>query len=609
MKLTWRSAALGALILAGAAFLRLYGIDWDRGYLFHPDERQILLVADYVRFPWPPQPTVLLSAASPWNPRFFSYGSLPVYLLRYVASLAGLIEPTLSSLWHSYLVGRALAALFDLGTVAITFLLGRRLYGARTGWLAAALVGGAVLHIQLAHFYVVDAPLAFFSLLTVYLVTGLGARPSVRQSVALGIAWGCALATKVSAAPLAVPVAVGWVLAGELTGRERLRGVIYTGLVALAVFLLWEPYALIDVHTFWYDVTREAEMASGALDAPYTRQYIGAAPYLYLIWQTAVWGLGLPLGVAGFGGLVGAAVWAVRGLVRRQGARHAGALVVLSWFVIYFGLTGALHAKFLRYMLPMTPLLCLWAAWGLDALWRWARRRTWTTALAGTASALVLGSTLLYAVAYLHIYSVPHPWIQTTAWLCENLPKRTPILTQHWDDPLPLSQGTGELDCYADHYVTDLLAYEDDDTAKLDHLLRSLRANDYIVLASNRLYDTIPRLPQRYPLTSRYYQLLLGEQLGFELVYSAASYPTLFGIELVDDTFSDPPLPVPALLARQAQGKRQLVLGRADESFTVYDHPKTLVFRRREILDYEQLRARLGTDAMALPAPQGESPY
>jgi len=49
------------LILAVALFLRLYHIAWDGGYLFHPDERQILVVADELSFPWPPRWSLLLS--------------------------------------------------------------------------------------------------------------------------------------------------------------------------------------------------------------------------------------------------------------------------------------------------------------------------------------------------------------------------------------------------------------------------------------------------------------------------------------------------------------------------------------------------------------------
>ncbi|MBC7239601.1 MAG: hypothetical protein H5T71_05835, partial [Chloroflexi bacterium] len=218
----------------------------------------------------------------------------------------------------------------------------------------------------------------------------------------------------------------------------------------------------------------------------------------------------------------------------------------------------------MRYMLPMTPLLSLWAAWLLVRL---ASRRAplWQRGVVYVAIGAVSVGTLLYALAYMNVYRQPHPWIQATAWLCKNLPPRSRIMVEHWDDPLPLYQGTGELECYGRHYFMEFPAYEPDDQVKLDTLLMMLRANDYIILASNRLYNTIPRLPERYPLTSRYYQALLGEELGFELIHYDAVYPSILGVDLVDDTFSDPPLPQPKLLREREAQRRQILLGRADE--------------------------------------------
>jgi len=133
---------------------------------------------------------------------------------------------------------------------------------------------------------------------------------------------------------------------------------------------------------------------------------------------------------------------------------------------------------------------------------------------------------------------------------------------------------------------------------KLDALLRAIQDSDYIILSSNRLYNTIPRLPERYPVTSRYYELLLGEELGFEMVYYAAVYPRVFGVDLVNDTFSDPDLPQPRLLAQREATRQAINLGRADESYSVYDHPKPLVFKKTRQLSRETLLG-LFRDAIA----------
>ena len=92
--------------------------------------------------------------------------------------------------------------------------------------------------------------------------------------------------------------------------------------------------------------------------------------------------------------------------------------------------------------------------------------------------------------------------------------------------------------------------YEDDNQAKLDMIVSNLYKSDYIVLATNRLYDTISRLPDRYPITSRYYELLFAGKLGFELVADAQVYPNLAGVTIKNNTWST--LSSPAAFARRA---------------------------------------------------------
>ena len=104
--------------------------------------------------------------------------------------------------------------------------------------------------------------------------------------------------------------------------------------------------------------------------------------------------------------------------------------------------------------------------------------------------------------------------------------------------------------------------YEDDTRQKFETIRATLRDCDYLALASNRLWRTIPRLPQRYPMSTRYYEALFNGELGFEQVYSLTTPPKL-GRLVIDD---------------QA----------ADESFTVYDHPRPIIFKKtRQLNDAE----------------------
>jgi hypothetical protein len=201
-----RETILLAVILAVAAALRLYGLSWDGGQWLHPDERQIYFVT--LGLKWPDSLAQALSPDSPLNPHFFSYGSFPLYLLRLVAALAALVWPALGDPDNLHLVARPLSALFDLGTVYLTYRLARRLWPspASARLLAAALTGLAVLQIQLAHFYTADTLLTLLVMLTLNLAADPVPQSSLRRGAALGVCLGLALATKLTAAPLVFPV-------------------------------------------------------------------------------------------------------------------------------------------------------------------------------------------------------------------------------------------------------------------------------------------------------------------------------------------------------------------------------------------------------------------
>ncbi|MGM0401180.1 MAG: ArnT family glycosyltransferase, partial [Chloroflexota bacterium] len=166
--------------------MRLYGIAWDEGYFFHPDERQIMFVVDALSFPWPPDWSILFSPESPWNPRFFAYGSFPIYLLRIITGVVKRVVGDFAVLRQGYLVGRVLSTLFDVGTVYLLYHLGRKLYDRVIGLLSGAFLAFTVLHIQLSHFYSVDTLLVFFVVLTISLCVDLFRRPSWSVTLAVG---------------------------------------------------------------------------------------------------------------------------------------------------------------------------------------------------------------------------------------------------------------------------------------------------------------------------------------------------------------------------------------------------------------------------------------
>jgi YYY domain-containing protein len=227
----------------------------------------------------------------------------------------------------------------------------------------------------------------------------------------------------------------------------------------------------------------------------------------------------------------------------------------------------------MRYFYQLYPSLALLAAW----LVFWLASRHWRRMNWGLAlGVFVLAGTVLNAYAFTRIYSRPNSRVAASQWIYDNIPAGKTVAGEHWDDALPLGLPGLSPDRY--QHVT-LNLYDDDNPAKVDMIVKDLSAADYVVLSSNRLYGSITRIPQRYPITTEYYQLLFGGQLGFQLAHEQTSYPTLFGMPIKDDRVMGY-----QSLAAQLQ---------PDEAFTVYDHPPVLIFRKTADFSADKVRAML----------------
>ncbi|MGQ9586269.1 MAG: DUF2298 domain-containing protein [Anaerolineae bacterium] len=588
-------AALLVILVVGGA-LRLTHLNWDEYQHAHPDERHITMVATTLRWPedlstlLDPQRTTLNPFRHPprdeqsaGEPRAFTYGHFPLYTMTLVAHALDLIsKPAGGGSWADYdhvnLVGRALSGLFDLLSVVLIFLLGRRLYDRWVGLLAAALLAFTVLHIQLSHYAAFDAIMATWVVATVYFSVRLADEGWTSDAILAGLCAGLAIGSLVRAAPvlLAVGVAFLFHLVPHLSrgNSETGRGATYWiwwGLaalvLALVVFALTNPFSVLDSSLFLHNMEEQSAMVSGEADFPFTRQYRGTLPYLYHIEQQVKWGMGWPLGVFAFAGFA----WVIgRAVLRRA---KPGEWVMLAWVVPYFLLNGAFMVKFMRYMVIITPFLVLTGAYLLVVATRWLLARLETTKVPARVAyalpGLVVAATLLYAVAFAGIYAREHTWLTASRWIYENVPDGSVLAVEHWDDELPKSlpepgMNPGE---HGYRHVR-LPLYEDDNPNKYEIIKQALQQADYIILATNRLYRSIPRLPQRYPMTIRYYDLLFAGELGFERVATFTSRPRIDGLEIVDDD--------------------------ADESFTVYDHPKPIIFQRVRTLSDQEIWDLLG---------------
>jgi YYY domain-containing protein len=118
------------------------------------------------------------------------------------------------------------------------------------------------------------------------------------------------------------------------------------------------------------------------------------------------------------------------------------------------------------------------------------------------------------------------------------------------------------------------------DSSKLGQALEWLDEADIIALSSNRGYASIPRLPSRYPMAIEYYRKLFAEELGFELIATFTSYPSIGPLQFPDQ--ETPFTPHAPSLVRDELGSISVQLPPAEEAFSVYDHPQVFLFRKTD---------------------------
>ena len=635
-----------AIILIFAAFFRFYGRDFDQGTNQHPDERAI--VDHTLGLAWPASLNQILDPTqSTLNLRVSSrypWGALPVYVARGGAMVAdyfvSIFKPQLKGYYlrdfhGAQLVGRTMASIFDLITVLLVFLIARRLYSTRTALIATALVAFSVTNIQIAHFYITEPFLVTFMMASLYFTVVLMQRPSWWAAVGAGAFLGFSVATKVSSALIFVMILVAILLrAGyrkqtrklgaalgdpigvkPATTRERersftshaIRGLRYfliAAILGLLAFAITEPYALwqFDLSQFhaapgapqnlgenvknllmsnpWgRGIVEEAGTQSGsnANDVPYTRQYVGTIPVLYHFEQLVFWGVGVIPGLVIVAGLLLAFWLALK--------RRPPELILLSFALPYFATILVAETKWMRYMLPLVPVFCILGAALLvrGTAWaaaRWPRRsfergfsiRAAQRNFFPTVTAAAILFAFLWSCAYMNIYSQDESRVQAAQWLNTNGTAGATVSHEVWDDGLPGLRGfdTGDaysMDLYADHPALE----------ELNYIQSQMSKTDYIVETSDRLYQSISRMPWRYPVQIAFYQMLYGGKLGYQLVHTEQVTPSIFGLQWNDQL--------------------------ADESFTVYDHPRVDIFKKVTTLTTDQLRLLFSS---ALDVPPGE---
>ncbi len=580
-----------------ALALRVYGINWDQNQHLHPDERFLTMTVDAMV--WPNSIREYLSPSisklNPYNvgAGFYVYGTLPTTIIKYFSRFV-----LFSSFQYNNitLTGRIISAIGDIGVVILVFLISRTLFNRNVGILASFLYSISVLPVQLSHFFAVDTFLNFFIILSFYFLIKLISGKKTFYSILLGISYGSALACKISALYFFPVILLGLIF--HQVKQKNLNSVAYlpavvltkAGHLLLIVIFSYLSFRIFDPHVFTgnlfppkispqfiQNIEELRVFSTKESMFPPAIQWFKITPVIFPLKNIILWGLGFPLGILSVLAVLSNIVTLARNLLKhknfrsffnfynhltiqqparpclagRQAAGGFSHFLILFWILFLFFYQGIQFTPSMRYFLPIYPFLAISTAnFSASYIFRGFAKFKFFILLFIVYCLLLL----VYPLSFLSIYSKPHSRVTASEWIYQNILLGSTLSCDAWDDCLPLNiEGIG----YANQYnIIGMEPFAADTTEKQLKFQKQLNKLDYLVLTSNRAWGSLPKVPDKFPFMSKFYEDLFAGRLNFERVAEITSYPTipLLNIPIPDQS--------------------------SEEAFTVYDHPKVLIYKK-----------------------------
>ena len=544
---------LVAIVLIGA-FFRFYDLNWDQNQHLHPDERFLTMVGGDMKMPatFADYLTPQISTMNPANTgnSFYVYGTFPVIANKLIALATGADD------YNDFtLLGRMLSGFVDLLVIIMiykTVELFEKEYklNKKIKYWAAFFYAIAVLPIQLSHFFTVDTFLDAFAFISFYSVLKFSFTKQTRWLLICGLFWGLAVASKATAVflgPLILYFIVNAYTEKWKIQKKQLLTIagdlILVGLTTYLVGRIADPY-LFQTGNFldpepsklYLQNLKDLQIWSNPQAwYPPSVQWIHKTPVLFALKNLVFYGVGV-----GFTICIGLGIFFLFKKIRQTDL-----YIIFAWVLLFFLYQSLQIVQTMRYFIMLYPLLAILAGIGFTHT---------SKQIPKYLQAALLLFVIIWPLLFFSIYTKPITRVTASDWIYFNIPSNSVILTESWDDALPLPI----FDMSSRNYINKQLPVFDPDTPQKWATMNSLLSQgNYLILSSNRGWGSIPTVPERYPLMTKFYHNLFAGRTSYKEIAQFTSYPSLAYLGI--------PLTIPD--------------DNAEEAFTVYDHPKVMIFK------------------------------
>ena len=531
------------LILSIGLVFRISGLNWDQGKHLHPDERFLTMVLGDIKIPQniaqyiDPQKSTL----NPYNQgySFYVYGSLPLNLVKFIG-----VFLKQDSYDQIYLVGRIITILLDTLVILLIYLICKNIFNTKVALISAFLYSICVLPIQLSRFYTVDPFLNFFIILSFYFLIKISKKQHQLVSLfCLSISFSLALTSKITAVYFLVVIFIFFVLNFKNDLKKLVKyGLTFLFLTVILVRFLQPQFFSNGNYFDWHinpqflNNLNELKSWDKNPSFPPAIQWIKVKPIWFPFKNISIWGLGLPFSLL----FIISLGFCLVSIFKNRSQNSLYLAISIFWIIFLFILQGSQSVSTMRYFLPIYPFICLTTGFFLNYIFK-----------KNIIIIPIIGLLIIYPLMFALIATKMHTRVSASEWIYKNIPPGSVIATEYWDDPLPISLNNND---YNKYQILELNVASLEDNQKMDNLMSEIDKSDYLILSSNRFYKPIPENFDIFPQTTRYYQSLFDGTLGFKKIAEFTSYPCLFNFCLNDDS--------------------------SEEAFTVYDHPKVIIFQK-----------------------------
>jgi hypothetical protein len=587
------------IIFVVLVYSRSVNIGWGLPFPMHPDERNMAVAVEQLSCE---------SLSSCFNPNFFAYGQLPIYLaflLIKIFHIFSLGFDTEVSFLQATIALRVISVIASIFTILVSVDIANKLLKRlKMKWskFQQSLVTIALLIfspglIQFAHFGTTESLLMlFYTLLSYVGILLIEKKIDITTfTYQSAIITGLSLATKLSGVSfLAIPI---FLFVYYYFFQHRKIKKLYSFVAFFSSFVMFiivvffvafvlSPYSFLSFNDFLGSMKYESDVALGRYVAFYTRQFEDTVPVFFQFVYSLPFVFGFTMFISSVLGFLFLSwrIWTVNFL----------RLAILVYAVPQL----FLFAKWTRFLAPVFTLFLLLGVLFLFLMffkvknYLFKKSKNYLGYICSAVFYIIIFLAILPGVAYLKIYQAQDVRFVASKWIYENLPEESYILSETAnviDIPVPPPVLKSQPDFVKNYQYRSFDFYNlDFNPLLVKELKEELEKADYIIVPSRRVfanhsclrpngfersflhrlvrtvfanyYNYICEEKSRdYPILNSYYKDLFSGELGFKKVAEFKSFPR---IELFDKTLLEFPDED------------------AEETWTVFDHPVIRIYKK-----------------------------